>query len=314
MASPVLLPRGRRAGRRVARAGGLAGGVRPRAARGARGRRGGDPPGACGDAPAAGDAGSSSQPVLRPDIVASLTEDLAWLGRGSAPCAISTSSRSRSGSSSDHSTTTRAPALGALEHVARRAARRGAGRDAAPARPAPRRRACRRGLASSPGLAAGSRPTARLGNVASDLLSPLLSAVRRAGHDLEPDTPPVAFHRLRVRVKRLRYALRDARVTGAGCRPSAGRTAGASAGRAGRAAGRRDARRLAACGRQLCAVAAGHASRHGALVDRLERRAAKRRVRIVDRLWRRCDRRGLRGPLLDALRRLRTGPVRRTDR
>ena len=52
----------------------------------------------------------------------------------------------------------------------------------------------------------------------------------------------------------------------------------------------------------------------GALVDRLERRAAKRRVRIVDRLWRRCDRRGLRGPLLDALRRLRTGPVRRTDR
>src|SRR5262249_57412138 len=39
-----------------------------------------------------------------------------------------------------------------------------------------------------------------------DLLRPLLRAVQRAGRDLDEETPAVALHRARVRVKRLRYA------------------------------------------------------------------------------------------------------------
>ena len=50
----------------------------------------------------------------------------------------------------------------------------------------------------------------------------------------------------------------------------------------------------------------------GALVDRLERRAARLRVRVGG-LWRRFDRRRLRATLLESLRSLRTRSTGRAD-
>src|SRR5213083_128416 len=48
---------------------------------------------------------------------------------------------------------------------------------------------------------------ARLGDVAPDLLRPQVRAVVRAGRRLGPDAAPPDLHRLRIRVKRLRYAV-----------------------------------------------------------------------------------------------------------
>src|SRR5437763_2899097 len=55
---------------------------------------------------------------------------------------------------------------------------------------------------------------ARLGDVAPDLLRPHVRAVVRAGRRLGPDAAPPELHRLRVRVKRLRYALETLRSLG----------------------------------------------------------------------------------------------------
>jgi len=253
------------------------------------------------------------EPVLRPDIVASLTEDLAWLGRGVGAVRDLDVLALTLGKLERPLDDDARAALGALEHVlAERRAVALVEMQRLLDLPRAARLQARLGQLARP--RGRVRPTARLGNVASDLLSPLLSAVRRAGHDLEPDTPPVAFHRLRVRVKRLRYGCETLESLAPDTvRPLVGRLV-----RLQDALGElQDAVTHAAW---LRAVANSAQLRPatllamGALVDRLERRAAKRRVRIVDRLWRRCDRRGLRGPLLDALRRLRTGPVRRTDR
>ncbi|MGH7948410.1 MAG: CHAD domain-containing protein [Candidatus Binataceae bacterium] len=46
-----------------------------------------------------------------------------------------------------------------------------------------------------------------LGSIASELLRPLLRAMMRAGRSLSDDAPPEALHRLRVRAKRVRYAI-----------------------------------------------------------------------------------------------------------
>ena len=61
------------------------------------------------------------------------------------------------------------------------------------------------GYAVSP--AASRRGAVRLGDIAPDLLRPLLRSVLRSGRRLSADSSPAAFHRLRVRVKRLRYAV-----------------------------------------------------------------------------------------------------------
>jgi CHAD domain-containing protein len=66
-------------------------------------------------------------------------------------------------------------------------------------------------FADSPGR---RRRDERLGTVAARLVSPLARAVGRAGRKLSPDVPPADFHRLRVRVKRLRYALEMLRGLG----------------------------------------------------------------------------------------------------
>ena len=55
---------------------------------------------------------------------------------------------------------------------------------------------------------------ARLGDVAPELIRPHVRAVVRAGRRLDPDAPPPELHRLRVRVKRLRYALETLRSLG----------------------------------------------------------------------------------------------------
>jgi CHAD domain-containing protein len=54
----------------------------------------------------------------------------------------------------------------------------------------------------------------RLGDVASKLVQPLLRAVLRAGRRLDADAPPAAAHRLRIRAKRLRYALETLHALG----------------------------------------------------------------------------------------------------
>ena len=55
---------------------------------------------------------------------------------------------------------------------------------------------------------------ARLGDVAADLLRPHVRAVVRAGRRLGPDPVAAELHRLRVRTKRLRYALETLRSLG----------------------------------------------------------------------------------------------------
>ena len=62
---------------------------------------------------------------------------------------------------------------------------------------------------------AGSRLPAhgdgRLGEMAPRLVRPVLRATIRAGRRVHADTTPAELHRLRVRVKRLRYALESLR-------------------------------------------------------------------------------------------------------
>src|SRR5439155_10551611 len=55
---------------------------------------------------------------------------------------------------------------------------------------------------------------ARLGDVAPDLLRPHVRAVVRAGRRLGPEAEAAELHRLRVRTKRLRYALETLRSLG----------------------------------------------------------------------------------------------------
>jgi triphosphatase len=53
-----------------------------------------------------------------------------------------------------------------------------------------------------------------LGETAAGLVRPLVRSARRAGRRLDDDAAPAMFHRLRVRVKRLRYALETLRGFG----------------------------------------------------------------------------------------------------
>ncbi len=66
-------------------------------------------------------------------------------------------------------------------------------------------------LAAFAGSAAPARQRELLGEAAPALLRPLARDVLRAGRRLGDDSPPEALHRLRVRAKRLRYALETLR-------------------------------------------------------------------------------------------------------
>jgi CHAD domain-containing protein len=59
-----------------------------------------------------------------------------------------------------------------------------------------------------------TRRRERLGERAGELIRPVVRAVRRAGQDQGEAAKPEALHRLRVRVKRLRYALETLRGLG----------------------------------------------------------------------------------------------------
>lgn len=72
---------------------------------------------------------------------------------------------------------------------------------------APRTRRLLTMLEEAPRRRLPVRGAVRLGDVAGTLVEPHLRAVLRAGRDLDADAPDAALHRLRVRVKRLRYAL-----------------------------------------------------------------------------------------------------------
>ncbi len=52
-----------------------------------------------------------------------------------------------------------------------------------------------------------ARGRAKLGITAPDLLGPMVRGIRKKGKKLAEDAPPEVFHKLRVRIKRLRYAL-----------------------------------------------------------------------------------------------------------
>jgi CHAD domain-containing protein len=73
---------------------------------------------------------------------------------------------------------------------------------------------CRRlraGLAAFADSPPPARRQERLGELAPDLVRPLLRHVLRAGRRIDADSPPEDLHRLRVRAKRLRYALETLR-------------------------------------------------------------------------------------------------------
>ncbi len=135
-------------------------------------------------------------------------------------------------------------------------------------------------------------PAARgvaLGALAPELVQPLVRALVRAGRRIDDRSPPEAVHRVRVRAKRLRYALETLRGLG----------------------GRRLARVLRRLERlqellgeyQDAVTQAAWLRRWseeadvprltllatGALIDRLARRARRRRARFA-RAWRRLDR------------------------
>jgi len=52
-----------------------------------------------------------------------------------------------------------------------------------------------------------ARGRAKLGIAAPDLVGPMVRGIRKKGKKLAEDAPPEIFHKLRVRIKRLRYAL-----------------------------------------------------------------------------------------------------------
>jgi CHAD domain-containing protein len=231
-------------------------------------------------------------PVLPAATVASLTEGLAWLGRGIGSVrdldVLSLAVAARGRGLGEEARL----ALGPLEHVIverRAVALAELGRVLDGAR-------CRRLLARIGQLAAArplSKPAARLGDVAGGLVRPLLRAVQRAGKDLDAETPAVALHRLRVRAKRLRYASETlAALVGDDMQPVI----------------RRLTRLQDVLGEHQDAVTqsawlrayAGSAQlppatllATGALIDRLGRRARRLRRRAA-RAWARFDRRRVR--------------------
>jgi CHAD domain-containing protein len=76
---------------------------------------------------------------------------------------------------------------------------------------------CRKLLVQLDGIASGparSRRGVPLGEIAPALLAPLLRAVRDAGRRIESKPSAARLHRLRVRAKRLRYALETLRGLG----------------------------------------------------------------------------------------------------
>ena len=130
---------------------------------------------------------------------------------------------------------------------------------------------------------------ARLGDVAPDLLRPHVRAVARAGRRLGPDAEAAELHRLRVRTKRLRYALETLRSLGdRSTRELLGRLGGLqdTLGKG------QDAVTAIDWLRELAATPGVPASAlppAGALIQALARRVQKQRRRAL-KAWRRLER------------------------
>jgi CHAD domain-containing protein len=149
------------------------------------------------------------------------------------------------------------------------------------------------------GLAGSSGGNARLGTVAPELIRPLLRTVLRAGRGVTPESPPASLHRLRVRVKRLRYALETLRALG-------GKDVARTIRRLARL---QDLLGVSQDGAMAIEWLRGYAETDapratlvavGALVEALARRVRKARRRFPD-AWEKLDRRGLRAALLREL-------------
>lgn len=151
-------------------------------------------------------------PILPVAPVAAAREDLAWLGRAIGAVrdldvlalALGARARRLDGEMRD--------ALGPLERIIRER-RAAAHATLVDALDSPRGRAVADRLRA---LAQGgpSHRETPLGKLAPGLLQPLVAAVERAGRRVGRDTAPEDLHRLRVRVKRLRYALETLRGLG----------------------------------------------------------------------------------------------------
>ncbi len=154
-------------------------------------------------------------------------------------------------------------------------------------------------------LPAATRGAARLGTAASELVRPLLRTVLRTGRGLDADSPPAKLHRLRVRVKRLRYALETLRTL-----------AGKDVGRAiRRLSALQDVLGVSQDGVMAIGWLRTYAEAEatpptvlvavGGLIEILARGGRKARRQYPD-AWEKLDRRGLRAALLRELQ----GPQR----
>jgi len=251
-------------------------------------------------------------PVVPAAMVGATTEGFAWLGRGIGGVrdldvlALAVAARGRRLADDARA------ALGPLEHVIaerRAVALAELGRLLDTAR-------CRRVRARLGRVAwsgPGARAPLRLGDVAGDLVRPLLRAVQRAGRDLDAATPAVGLHRLRVRVKRLRYACETLEtLAGDDIRAAVRRLQQLQDG----LGEHQDAVMQVAWLRAYAASAQlppATLLATGAVIDRLERRAEKLRGRIV-KAWRRFDRRRVRGAVQESLRTMRRQPARSARR
>lgn len=172
---------------------------------------------------------------------------------------------------------------------------------------------CRRLLARLTAFADSAAPVqkARLGDEAPELVLAMLRAVLQSGRRVAADASPATLHRLRVRVKRLRYALETLEGLG---------------GSAVRECRRRLVRLQELLGTHQDAVTGGAWLRQygetapvpartllavGSLIEVLARRARKARQAFPE-AWERLDRRRLRGAVATELtsgRRRDAGPA-----
>jgi CHAD domain-containing protein len=144
-----------------------------------------------------------------------------------------------------------------------------------------------------------SRGAVRLGDVAPTLLRPILRGVLRAGASVDVDAPATRLHRLRVRVKELRYACET-------MRPLGGESLDGVIRRLERLqdvlGAHQDCVTQAAWLRAVAGsmpLPADTLLAMGAIIDRLDRRARKQRRRFR-KAWRRIDRPRTRRAVLEA--------------
>ncbi len=163
-----------------------------------------------------------------------------------------------------------------------------------------------RRLLARVGALADGRPPARgavpLGAVARGLLRPLLRGVLRAGRAIDDDAPAATFHRLRVRIKDLRYACETLQPLAGDALPRVLRRLS----RLQDVLGEHQDSVTQAAWLRATAIAVplppDTVLAMGAVVHALHRRARRRRARFA-RAWRRFDRPRTRHAVIDDMAR-----------